>query len=62
MQVKEERRDLLKSLGLKDDDFEKFDGKHVRYEYDEKKKGEIYRDRRLVRLEQEKGYLYDRYS
>ncbi len=39
MEVKEEHKALLKSLGLDDEDFERFDGEFVRYEYDEKKRG-----------------------
>jgi hypothetical protein len=42
MEVKEEHKALLKGLGLKDEDFERFDGKFVRYEYDEKKGVRIY--------------------
>ena len=42
MEIKESHRDLLKSLGLKDEDFELFDGKHVYYEYDERKGVRIY--------------------
>ncbi len=37
MDVKEEHKPLLKLLGLKDEDFERFDGEFVRYEYDEQK-------------------------
>lgn len=42
MDVKEEHKPLLKSLGLRDEDFERFDGKFVRYEYDEQKGVRIY--------------------
>jgi len=42
MEVKEEHKALLKSLGLDDEDFERFDGEFVRYEYDEKKGVRIY--------------------
>ena len=42
MNVKEEHKPLLKSLGLKDEDFERFDGKFVRYEHDEQKGVRIY--------------------
>ncbi len=37
MPVKEEHKSLLKSMGLTEEDFELFDGTHVRYEYDEGK-------------------------
>jgi hypothetical protein len=42
MEIKEEHRRLLKTLGLKDRDFELFDGKFVRYEFDEKRGVRIY--------------------
>jgi hypothetical protein len=42
MDVKEEHKSLLKDLGLKDEDFERFDGEFVRYEYDEQKGVRIY--------------------
>lgn len=42
MDVKEEHKPLLKSLGLKDEDFERFDGEFVRYEYDKQKGVRIY--------------------
>lgn len=42
MNVKEEHKPLLKELGLKDEDFERFDGEFVRYEYDEQKGVRIY--------------------
>jgi len=42
MEVKEEHKALLKSLGLDDEDFGRFDGEFVRYEYDEKKGVRIY--------------------
>ncbi len=42
MDVKKEHKPLLKSLGLKDEDFEHFDGKFVRYEYNEQKGVRIY--------------------
>ena len=42
MHVKEEHKGLLKTLGLVDKDFECFDGKFVRYEYDEKRGVRIY--------------------
>jgi hypothetical protein len=42
MDVKEEHKPLLKILGLRDEDFERFDGEFVRYEYDEQKGVRIY--------------------
>jgi len=42
MEVKEEHKKLLKKLGLTDEDFGRFDGKFVRYEYDEKRGVRIY--------------------
>ena len=42
MEVKEEHKALLKTLGLGDKDFERFDGKFVRYEYDEKRGVRLY--------------------
>ncbi|MCG6878361.1 MAG: hypothetical protein LJE96_04330 [Deltaproteobacteria bacterium] len=42
MHVKEEHKPLLKQLGLKDEDFERFDGKFVRYEHDDQKGVRIY--------------------
>jgi hypothetical protein len=42
MEIKEEHKPLLKQLGLKDEDFPKFDGKWVRYEYDGEKGVRIY--------------------
>jgi len=42
MKIKSEHRELLKSLGLKEEDFELFDGKEVRYEVDEEKGVRIY--------------------
>jgi hypothetical protein len=42
MMVKEEHKDLLRELGLKDEDFDKFDGRYVRYEFDEKRGVRIY--------------------
>lgn len=42
MDVKEEHKSLLKDLGLKDEDFGRFDGEFVRYEYDEQKGVRIY--------------------
>ena len=42
MEIKEEHKVLLKRLGLKEEDFERFDGKFVRYEYDEHKGVRIY--------------------
>ena len=42
MEIKEEYKTLLKALGLKDEDFERFDGKYVSYEHDEKKGIRLY--------------------
>jgi len=42
MEIKEEHKELLKALGLKEEDFELFDGRYVRYEYDRKKGVRIY--------------------
>ncbi len=42
MDVKAEHKPLLRTLGLKDEDFERFDGKFVRYEYDAEKGVRIY--------------------
>ena len=42
MNIKKEHRDLLKALGLKDADFEQFDGENVRYEYDQERGVRIY--------------------
>ncbi len=42
MEVKEEHKALLKTLGLNEEDFERFDGKFVRYEYDNKRGVRIY--------------------
>jgi len=42
MEIKEEHKDLLKDLGLKEEDFGLFDGEYVRYEHDEKKGVRIY--------------------
>jgi len=42
MEIKEEHKALLKGLGLKEEDFRRFDGKFLRYEYDEKKGVRIY--------------------
>ena len=41
MDIKKEHKSLLRDLGLKDEDFERFDG-FVRYEYDEQKGVRIY--------------------
>ena len=42
MKIKEEHKPLLRNLGLKDEDFDLFEGKFVRYEYDDKKGVRIY--------------------
>ncbi|RLB43064.1 MAG: hypothetical protein DRH12_03975 [Deltaproteobacteria bacterium] len=42
MKIEEKHKALLKELGLVEEDFEKFDGKFVTYEYDEQKGVRIY--------------------
>lgn len=42
MDIKEEHKDILKSMGLKDDDFRLFDGENVSYEYDPEKGIRLY--------------------
>ena len=42
MEVKDEHKKLLKKLGLTDEDFERFDGEFVRYEYDSRRGVRIY--------------------
>ena len=42
MEIKEEHKKLLKDLGLKDEDFERFDGASVKYEYDPDKGVRLY--------------------
>ena len=42
MEIKSEHKELLKRLGLKEEDFKLFDGKEVRYEVDEEKGVRIY--------------------
>jgi hypothetical protein len=42
MEIKEEHKALLKALGLQEEDFELFDDKYVRYEYDEEKGVRLY--------------------
>ena len=42
MQIKKEHRVLLVKLGLKEEDFELFDDKYVRYEYDAEKGVRLY--------------------
>ena len=42
MEIKSEHKELLKRLGLKEEDFELFDGREVRYEADEEKGVRIY--------------------
>ena len=41
MPVKEEHKALLKSMGLKEKDFELFDGKHVRCELTGKRESNL---------------------
>ncbi len=42
MEIKSEHKELLKKLGLKEEDFDLFDGREVRYEVDEEKGIRIY--------------------
>jgi len=42
MKIKEEHKKLLRGMGLKDKDFDHFDGKYVSYEYDAEKGVRIY--------------------
>ena len=42
MEIQEEHKPLLRKLGLGDDDFVKFDGKFVRYEFDEQQGVRLY--------------------
>ncbi len=42
MEIKQEHRALLKRMGLKEEDFERFDGKFVRYDFDEEKGVRLY--------------------
>jgi len=42
MEIKEDHKELLKGMGLKEDDLKLFDGKYVNYEYDEMKGVRIY--------------------
>lgn len=42
MEIKEEHKKLLKSMGLKEKDFERFDGKFVRYVFDKEKGVRLY--------------------
>lgn len=42
MEIKQEHKALLKSMGLKEKDFEHFDGKFVRYEFEEEKGVRLY--------------------
>ena len=42
MEIKKEHKELLKEIGLKEDDFKLFDDKFLRYEFDEKMGVRIY--------------------
>lgn len=42
MKIKEAHKRLLKEMGLKEQDFGRFDGKFVRYEYDTEKGVRLY--------------------
>jgi hypothetical protein len=42
MRITEEHKKLLKAIGLTEEDFERFDGKKIHYEYDEEKGVRLY--------------------
>jgi hypothetical protein len=42
MVIKEEHKALLKAMGLTEEDFKRFDGKEVTYEFDEEKGVRLY--------------------
>jgi hypothetical protein len=42
MDIKEDHKELLKGMGLKEDDFKLFDGKFVTYEHNDEKGVRIY--------------------
>jgi len=42
MEIQEEHKKLLKAMGLKEEDFNRFDGKQVSYEYHEEKGVRLY--------------------
>ena len=42
MEIKEEHKKLLEGMGLKEKDFDRFDGKFVRYEFDKEKGVRLY--------------------
>ena len=42
MNIKEEHKEILLSMGLKEEDFRLFDGKNVSYEYDQEKGIRLY--------------------
>ena len=42
MEIPEEHKELLKLLGLDEEDFKRFDGKYVNYEYDPDKGVRLY--------------------
>ncbi len=42
MEIKDEHKKCMKDMGLKEDDFDLFDGQFVKYEYDEEKGVRIY--------------------
>ena len=42
MNIKEEHKEILLSMGLKEEDFRLFDGKNVSYEYDREKGIRLY--------------------
>ncbi len=54
MAIKEEHKELLRKMGLKDEDFKEFNGEKVKYEFDEKKGIRIYDPYNLTSY---KGYI-----
>lgn len=42
MEIKDAHKNCMKDMGLKEEDFDLFDGQFVKYEYDEKKGVRIY--------------------
>jgi hypothetical protein len=42
MEIEQEHKALLKGMGLKEEDFEHFDGQFVRYEFDKEKGVRLY--------------------
>jgi hypothetical protein len=42
MEIKEDHKKLLKAMGLTEEDFKRFDGKEVTYEFDQEKGARLY--------------------